>query len=212
MDGKIYSIISSVMAEIGAIGKSSRNQTQGFMYRGIDAVMNALNPVMAKHHLIILPEVLDIRREERQTSKGGNLTHTIATVRYTFYADDGSSVSAVVVGEGMDSGDKSTSKALSIAYKYAAFQIFCIPTEEMVDPDRESYDVKPRPKKYGKEYMAAHGHERISLEEIDKLTRACNAAGDGWLEKAVAACRCRSIEDITVTQYMALMSQLNAAA
>lgn len=212
MEGKIYSVISAVMAEIGAIGKTSRNQMQGFAYRGIDAVMNALNPVLAKYHLIIIPEVLDIKREERQSNKGGCLTHTIVMVKYTFYADDGSNVSAVVTGESMDSGDKSTSKALSIAYKYAAFQIFCIPTEEMVDPDRDSYEVTPRqPKKYGREYMAKHGHDHISAEEIEHLKSACQRSGKS-LDAALAACKVTRIEDITVTQYLALMSQCQSVA
>ena len=38
----------------------------------------------------------------------------------------------------MDSGDKASNKALSIAFKYACFQVFCIPTEEMKDPDAET--------------------------------------------------------------------------
>ena len=59
-------------------------------------------------------------------------------VRYTFYAEDGTSVSAVVIGEGMDSGDKASNKAMAIAMKYAFFQVFCIPTEEMKDPDAET--------------------------------------------------------------------------
>ena len=48
-----------------------------------------------------------------------------------------------VIGEGMDPGDKATNKALSIAFKYACFQLFCIPTEEMRDPDAEVHEVKP---------------------------------------------------------------------
>ena len=40
----------------------------------------------------------------------------------------------------MDSGDKATNKAMSIAYKYACFQVFCIPTEEMKDPDAETHE------------------------------------------------------------------------
>ena len=39
----------------------------------------------------------------------------------------------------MDSGDKATNKAMAIAFKYACFQVFCIPTEEMKDPDAESH-------------------------------------------------------------------------
>ena len=95
-----------------------------------------------KHHLFIVPEVIDQKREERTTSKGNALIYSIVTVKYTFYAEDGSSVSAVVIGEGMDSGDKATNKAMSIAFKYACFQVFCIPTEEMVDPDQDSHEVK----------------------------------------------------------------------
>ena len=134
----IYETITAVMAEIGAVGKDSRNEQQRFMYRGIDAVMNAINPALIKHRLFVVPEILEQRREERLTAKGGNLIYSICTVKYTFYAEDGSSVSATVIGEGMDSGDKATNKAMSIAFKYACFQVFCIPTEEMKDPDAET--------------------------------------------------------------------------
>lgn len=134
----IYETITAVMAEIGAVGKDSRNEQQRFMYRGIDAVMNAINPALIKHKLFVVPEILEQRREERLTAKGGNLIYSICTVKYTFYAEDGSSVSATVIGEGMDSGDKATNKAMSIAFKYACFQVFCIPTEEMKDPDAET--------------------------------------------------------------------------
>jgi len=45
----------------------------------------------------------------------------------------------------MDSGDKATNKAMSIAYKYAAFQAFCIPTEETaIDADAEVHQVAPQ--------------------------------------------------------------------
>ena len=50
-------------------------------------------------------------------------------------------MSCVVVGEGMDSGDKASNKAMSVALKYACFQLFMIPTEEMVDPDAETHEV-----------------------------------------------------------------------
>lgn len=142
----IYETISAVMSEIGYVGKNDKNSQQGFMYRGIDAVMNAINPALIKHKLFVVPEVLEQTREERQTSRGGNLIYSVCKIKYTFYAQDGSSVSATVVGEGMDSGDKATNKAMSVAFKYACFQVFCIPTEEMVDPDAECHEVKPKAK------------------------------------------------------------------
>lgn len=134
----IYQAIRGVMAEVGAIGKDKKNQQQGFMYRGVDDVMNALQPAFVKHNIFVVPEVLEQTREERTTKNGGQLLYSILKVKFTFYADDGSSVSATVVGEGMDSADKASNKAMSVAFKYACFQVFCIPTEEMVDPDSEA--------------------------------------------------------------------------
>lgn len=139
----IYESIAAVMNDIGAVGKNSKNAQQGFMFRGIDAVMNALSPALIKNKVFVVPEVLEQTREERQGRSGGNLIYSICTIKYTFYAEDGSNVSATVIGEGMDSGDKATNKAMSIAFKYACFQVFCIPTEEMVDPDAECHDVRP---------------------------------------------------------------------
>lgn len=140
----IYEAINACMQDIGAIGKNTKNTTQGFMFRGIDAVMNTLNPALIKNKIFIVPEILEQTREERQSSKGNALIYSIIKVKYTFYAEDGSNVSATVIGEGMDSGDKATNKAMSIAFKYACFQVFCIPTEEMVDPDIECHEVTPK--------------------------------------------------------------------
>ena len=149
-DKNVYALVGEAMREIRAVGKDSVNQTQGFKYRGIDAVMNALNPVMAKLGLFFVPEVLEQTREERESVKTYNnketktlLKYSILKIRYTLYAPDGSNVSAVVIGEGMDSGDKASNKAMAVGLKYAAFQLFMIPTEEMAqdDPDKESFNV-----------------------------------------------------------------------
>lgn len=146
--GQIYELIGKAMAEIGAIGKDSYNSQQKYKFRGIDAVYNALNPVLTKYGLFICPEILDQQREERTTQSGGMLKYTILTMRYRVFAPDGSNIEMTVVGEGMDSGDKSANKAMSVAMKYAMFQLFCIPTEEMIDSDRESYtDVLPKGQK-----------------------------------------------------------------
>jgi hypothetical protein len=141
---QIYGLIGKAMKMVGAIGKESKNAQQGFMYRGIDAVYNALNPVMAELGLFICPEIIEQRREERTTKNGTVLTYSILTMKYTVYAPDGSNVSCTVIGEGMDSGDKASNKAMSVAMKYAMFQLFFIPTEA-VDPDAEVHtDVLPK--------------------------------------------------------------------
>lgn len=141
MEGKIYEAIPKIMAEIGAIGKNQRNIQQNFMFRGIDAVMNGINPALIKHGVFIVPEVLEQTREERTTVKGSKLIYSICKIKFSFCAEDGSHVDAITIGEGMDSGDKATNKAMAIAFKYACFQIFCIPTEEMKDPDAECHEI-----------------------------------------------------------------------
>lgn len=141
----IYQTINAILSEIDPISKESKNQQQGFYYRGVDAVMNAMAPLFAKHKLFIVPEVIDQRREERTTNKGATLIYSVITMRYTFFAEDGTSLSAVVIGEGMDSGDKASNKAMAIAFKYACFQVFCIPTEETApDPDKEAHTLQPK--------------------------------------------------------------------
>ena len=145
--GDIHTAILNAMADIDAIGKDKRNQQQGFQFRGIDDVYNRLHPILAKHRIYSTPEVLEERSEERKTAKGGNLIYRILKVRYTFFTDDGTNVSTTVMGEGMDSGDKASNKAMAVAHKYALLQLFCIPTEDMVDPDAETPPPsKPAPK------------------------------------------------------------------
>ena len=144
----IYEAIPMAMQKVGAIGKDStatnNSGKQMYKFRGIDAVYNALNPVMAELGLFICPEVLEQTREERKSVSGANLIYSVLKIRFTMYAPDGSNVSCVVIGEGMDSGDKASNKAMSIALKYACFELFMIPTEEMVDPDAEVHNVAPK--------------------------------------------------------------------
>lgn len=133
----IFETIDLIMKEVPAIGKTKQNTKQNYKFRGIDDVMNKLQPIFAKYKLFVVPDVLEQTREERKTSTGGTLLYSICKIKYTFYAEDGSHVEATVIGEGMDSGDKASNKAMAIAFKYALFQVFCIPTEELKDPDKE---------------------------------------------------------------------------
>lgn len=198
----IFETIAAVMADIGAVGKTSRNQQQGFMFRGIDAVMNALAPALTKNKCFVVPEILEQIREERQSTKGNMLIYSICKIKYTFYAEDGSCVSAIVIGEGMDSGDKATNKAMSIAFKYACFQVFCIPTEEMQDdPDKECHEVK-------KKEQPENVH--ITAADATALMEKCIA------DKVPAELICEwykvdTLNNLTVKQHAQLIANWNAA-
>lgn len=144
MNQQIYQLIPKVMADVGAIEKARRNEQQKYYFRGIDDVLAAFQPVLAKHQVFYVPEVLEKQVTERESASNRTLIYTTLTVAYTFYAPDGSNIRAVVVGEAMDSGDKSSNKAMSAALKYALLQIFCVPTEANEDADAQSHELKPR--------------------------------------------------------------------
>lgn len=194
----IYKAIADIMAEIGVIGKNQRNSSQGFMYRGIDIVMNTINPSLVKHKVFVVPEVLEQTREERQTNKGGTLLYSICRIKFTFYAEDGSSVSAITIGEGMDSGDKATNKAMSIAFKYACFQVFCIPTEEMIDPDADT----PAPSK-----------KKVAKEVIDetKVKALSVMLGDKGITKAIVCklYKVNELEELTENQHANIVKNID---
>ena len=141
----IYAALAKINTEVKSIGKDSINKSQGFNYRGIDAVLNNLHPLFAKHGVIILPRVMTERSEERESRGGGVLIYRILTTAFHFVASDGSEVVSTIVSEGMDSGDKAANKALAIGLKNALTQMFLLPYDE-VDPDAESHEIKPKEK------------------------------------------------------------------
>jgi hypothetical protein len=141
---EVYAAIAAVMSDMASegISKGRRNQQQGYNFRGIDDVYNALAPILAKHKLLILPRVMARSQVERTTAKGGVLFYTTVEVEFDLVSGvDGSSHTIKTVGEAMDSADKSSNKAMSAAFKYAAMQAFCIPTEGDNDADATTHEV-----------------------------------------------------------------------
>ena len=145
----VYGAIAAVQSAIAKVGiaKARKNAQQGYAFRGIDDVYSALAPLLAEHGLCIVPRVLSRTCTERQTKNGAALFYTCCDVEYTVAAvKDGSTVTARIIGEAMDSGDKSTNKAMSAAYKYLALQLFCIPTEGDNDADASTHEVQAAPR------------------------------------------------------------------
>lgn len=144
---KVYAAISAVAKEMASTGisKDRVNKVQGFNFRGIDQVYNALAPALVSHGLVILPRLTERTCTERINKNGTALFYVVVKAEFDFVStEDGSIHTVTTYGEAMDSGDKATNKAMSIAYKYAAFQAFCIPTEETaIDADAEVHQVAP---------------------------------------------------------------------
>lgn len=215
---KVYKAIENVMKDLGSegISKSRKNQLQGYNFRGIDEVLNALNPLLAKHGLIICPRVLSRETQERQTAKGGTIFYTWVHAEFDFIAsEDGSKHTVSTFGEGMDSSDKSTNKAMSAAYKYAAFQTFCIPTEA-VDADEDTHLPLPAQEKTQPRANAeasqpsTGGAKNISEAQRKRLWAIMNKAGmpEDNLKLVIAKFGYASTKDIHYKNYEAICKEV----
>lgn len=162
-NGMIFPAMVAIMKDVEAIKKEKTGQ--GFKYRGIDDVMNSLHESFAKHGVFITTEVIDRKEVERLSNANKPLFYVTITVRFTFNAEDGSYISSLIYGTAMDSGDKADNKCMSIALKYCLLQAFLIPTEEMVDPDSQTHDVKPKAEPKSKPTMT----EQIWQRGVEKM-------------------------------------------
>lgn len=144
----VYQAISNVTAELArsGIGKTKRNTQQGFAYRGVDDVMQALAAALPKCGLVMLPRVTNRTERAAPSKSGGTIYTVILDVEWDLVSTvDGTLHTIVVQGESMDSGDKATNKALSAAYKYAAVLAFSIPLEGIEDADAHSPEAGAAP-------------------------------------------------------------------
>ena len=182
---KIYQAINAVQRELAAegISKSRNNQQQGYKFRGIDDVYNAVSPLLGKHSLCILPRMLSRHCDERTNSKGTALFYVTVEAEFDLVAaEDGSKHTIRTFGEAMDSGDKATNKAMSAAYKYACLQAFSIPTEGDNDADATAHEVvHAMPESVIVDYKQAMFDAKdveALRAEFAKAWAAANAIGD----------------------------------
>jgi hypothetical protein len=198
---KVYAAISKVMAEIGRIGisKDRKNEQQGYKFRGIDDVYNAMSGLLANAGLCVLPRVIKREVTERATKSGGVLFYVVLDVQFDLCCAEDASVHTISVsGEAMDSGDKATNKAMSAAYKYACMQVFCIPTEGDNDADAQTHEVAAKAvsedcwtalkdaAKLGERELRTVWKRDISEETRDLITSAHSVRWEGIKASATA--------------------------
>ncbi|GAF94134.1 unnamed protein product, partial [marine sediment metagenome] len=121
---KALCAVQKDLAQAG-ISKADTNTFDNYKFRGIDAVLNALAPILSRHGVIIMPSVVSSEIRSVTTSQGKPQQHAKVTVEYTLYDVEGDSIKHCFVGEGMDRGDKAINKACTAAYKYFLFEAFC---------------------------------------------------------------------------------------
>lgn len=135
----IYELIGRCAKEIGAVAKKETNKSQGWNFRGVDAVVNACAPALSRHGLFFVSRIADLAEKTHQTRNGTVMNNIRLTVEYIIYAPDGSFLATQVIGEASDSGDKGCAKAMSVAERIMLLQLFHLPTDEP-DPDHLVYE------------------------------------------------------------------------
>ena len=120
-DPMIHAAMAAAFANIRGVGKDGYNPGQKFHFRSIDDVAAAAKAALEAEGVYIAPNY-----EILTTNDTGKGMHIFVKGHFTFYAKDGSCVTACAIGEGRDSYDKATNKAMSAAFKYALLQTFCI--------------------------------------------------------------------------------------
>lgn len=169
----VFEAFSRVMGQVQGIRKGERNQQQGFNFRGIDAVLNAVGPALREHGVTIVPTALSIETERYQTAKGGQMQGVIVHMLYRVYGPDGDSFEGSAYGQASDAGDKAVTKAESVAYRTFLLQALTVPTDEP-DPDGESHERRSAPDGWREEVAAA--------TDVQALTGVYQRAErEGWL-------------------------------
>ena len=176
----IAQALNEIMKAVGAIAKKDKNTAQGFNFRGIDSVVNAVSPALQKFGVVIVPSVEEY--EYQTVEIGRNRTamgHVRVKVTYTFIGANGDTIKATVVGEAMDSGDKATAKAMSVAFRTALLQSLSLPTDE-VDPDATSYERSSADDVLAPEALIAKINQSTTIESLSEIGQYITANKDAY--------------------------------
>lgn len=160
----IVQALAAVMEDVRAVRKTDRNDHQRFLFRGIDAVTNAVGPALRKHSVVVYPSKIHEHTVDQAQTKNGsiNYIHRVK-VDYTFTGPEGDSLTAQVDAEAMDMQDKGTAKAMSVALRTVLLQTLCLPTDEP-DPDSITHDESV-PKQEGPDWQAHYAQAKAAGPE-----------------------------------------------
>lgn len=134
--GNVVEALARCIADVRAVGKDGFNKEQKYNFRGVDAVVNAVHPVLALHRVVVVPHAA-VPRYTPVTSKSGSAGRIVdLELTYRVYGPGGPQdfIDAVVFGEAADYGDKATAKAFSVGYRICLLQLMNLPTDDP-DPD-----------------------------------------------------------------------------
>lgn len=165
----IHTALLAAMRDVASIGiaKLGKNKDQNYAFRGVEQAMNEMSPILVRNKITVTPSYTDHAVAWSESKSGTKLRFVTLKGLFKFEAEDGSFVVGEAYGEGMDSSDKATTKAMSVAYRTALFQQFIAPTMSM-DPE---LDGEPDPQNIPPDAIKAAEHGILAYQEFwKKLT------------------------------------------
>lgn len=171
----ITETISKIISETSGIQKNRvvGEGKNSYKARNIEDMLDVLRPKFAEHRLCIYPKNVEtnIYTEIRTNSYGERLVQVVdATITYCI-TNGMSSIYAVGIGRGEDSGDKAHNKAMTFAYKNVLMQVFMMATSGD-DPDmvHSDDDVAPATRKAPV--------KKVASKPVDESTELRNGIRD----------------------------------
>ncbi len=129
---------SRVMGEVRRISKSEEYNAAGTRYnfRGIDRTVNAFGPVVRKHGVLVLPVGVETSYRDFVNSNKKIQRECTVTVTWMVIGPMGDVLPSTLqsAGEALDSSDKGTAKAQSVALRVLLLTAAMVPTGD-ADPD-----------------------------------------------------------------------------
>lgn len=137
-----------VMRDVGAIGKDEKANagTYSYQFRGVERTVNAVQPVLLRHGVTVVPIAMRADTYEYQTNKGKREEMARVTTRWLVTGPDGSHFEMESIGSASDGGDKAVVQAASVAQRIGLLQGLQIPTTSADDdpdhhhPERSAAD------------------------------------------------------------------------
>lgn len=127
----LYEKISAIMADVQYLAKDDKVEFGSTKYKALseEKVTSIMRAECLKYKLVVFPV-------SQCANRSGSITHVDVTYRMVNVEDPEEYIEIASCGDGADTQDKGSGKAMTYAFKYMWLRTFAIPTGE--DPDKIS--------------------------------------------------------------------------
>ncbi|PVE04632.1 ERF family protein [Streptomyces scopuliridis] len=161
-----------VRKDVRAIAKGEQYNGGGtrFNFRGVDTVVNTFGPVTLRHGINIFPVGIDAEHRDTTTSKGNKMRECTVTVSWMVMGPKGDTLPALLKtrGEALDSADKGTAKAQSVALRVLLLTGGLTPTHDK-DPDSSHVERGEAPIRPAVQYLDEITHPQTSAGRLRQI-------------------------------------------